>query len=191
MFILKLEQNLFAECNPKKIASAKEDRQGDSIFRSLEVDFCENIKTMIVEKRKYSYFFKHYLYWDENLTEPVDFKEEKAKKFLLAFYKKYCPDYLKDSAVEYEEGKELADYFQTAKIPGDSMQHFVPGEGAVADEELERKKNQPAYVALDGYHIFDKEEKQHIDSQLDALKDQFADQLKELEGLMNLQKGKE
>lgn len=191
MFILKLEQNLFAECSTKKIASAKEYEKGDSVYRSLEVDFYENVKTMTVEKRKYPYFFKHYLYFDENLTEAIEFKAEETKKFLLAFYEKYCPEYLKENPVQYEEGKELADYFQTEKVPGESMQHFVVGEGAISEEELEAKKEEPAVSVLEGYHKFDEEEKQDISSQLDALKDQFADQLKELENLMNLQKGKE
>lgn len=191
MFILKLEQNLFAECSPEKIASAKEYKKGDSIFRTLEVDFAQNIKTMTVEKRKYPYFFKHYLYWNENLEKEVDLKEEEAKKFLLAFYRRYRPEYLKEMSVEYEEGKNLADYFQTDKIPGESMQHFTAGEGAVSEETLEKKKEEPAYAALEGYHEFNEEEKQDISGQLDALKNQFADQLKELEELMNLQKGKE
>ena len=80
----------------------------------------------------------------------------------------------------YEEGKALADYFYTEKVPGEAMQHFVPGKGAVKEEE----PGKPAMSHLEGYHEFTEEEKQDIGGQLDALKSQFADQLKELEGLL-------
>ena len=49
---------------------------------------------------------------------------------------------------------------------------------------VSEKKGAHGYRALDGYHEFSADEKKDVGGQLDALKSQFADQLKELEALM-------
>ncbi|MDO4554304.1 MAG: hypothetical protein Q4B70_04060 [Lachnospiraceae bacterium] len=207
MFILKLEQNLFNECSPKKIKEAEEYQEGESIFRTLFVDFYDSVKKMTVEKRKYPYFFKYYLYWDENLSEPVDFKSEEGTDFLLGFYKKYCPSYLKKEVFIGKENtngnpdaskkkKRLEDYFETNQIPEEAMQRFVAGGALDFEDDKETSDNQeesagqkkaepaPAVSVFSGYHEFNEEEKQDIGSQLASLKAQFADQLLELDQLM-------
>lgn len=183
MFVLKLEQNLFAELAPDKINSVEEKKEGDSLFRTLAVNFWDGAKKITVEKRKYPYFYKYYLYLDEG-TEPVDLKSEQGIRLLLAFYQTYCPEYVKDSVYDETGEKGLEDYFDREKIPGESMQHYVPGQGAVEEEENQPEEDQPAVSTLEGYHAFTEEEKGDIGGQLNALKDQFADQLKELEALM-------
>lgn len=190
MFVLKLEQNLFDECAPEKRKRVEEQREGDCIFRRLEVDFFEEVEVMTVERRKYPYFYKYYLYWNQNYDSPIDLRTEKGIRFLLAFYGKYCPDYVKDSCYCPQKSTKLEDYFDTEKIPGEAMQHFVPGKGAENEEACadSSRKDAPAISVLEGYHAFDETEKQNIGNQLDALKDQFADQIKELSKLMEQQK---
>ena len=192
MFILKLEQNLFHECSPDKIFDVKEEHRGESVFRTLSVDFYPSVDTMTVERRKYPYFFKYYLYWDGDLWNPIDFKTEEAAVFLLAFYKKYCPHYVKNPLYKAEDKKELADYFYTERIPGESMQHYGAGGktfGETCPKASEKQEEKPAVSTLEGYHEFNEEEKKDIGGQLDALKAQFADQLAELSGLLKEQKG--
>lgn len=199
MFILKLEQNLFEECNPDKIAQVEERREGDSIYRSLAVDFFDSVEEMTVEKRKYPYFFKYYLYLGTDFSSPADFKNKETERFLLAFYSKYCPEYVKASVYDAESGRVLEDYFEKEKIPGEAMQHFIPGKGPEDREEKkadglelgEGQEEKPAISVLEGYHVFSQEEKQDIGSQLDALKNQFADQLKELNALIQPPREKE
>lgn len=207
MFVLKLEKNVFEELNQDKIPEAVERQEGDSVYRSLSVDFSDLAEIMTVEKRKYPYFYKYYLYLDKELSNPVDFKSEKAVRFLLAFYGKYCPDYVKISVYEPESEKGLEDYFYRERIPGDYMQHFtaagseqdgnkqekqVSDSGDYEESGVLRKKkgesDEPAVSVLEGYHAFTEDEKEDIGSQLDALKNQFADQLKDLEALMKQSK---
>ena len=178
MFALKIAQNLFEECSPDKISDVTETRKEDSVFRTLSIDISGVKKVITVEQRQYPFFYKYELYLDKKWDQPIDFKSKEGILVLLGFYNTYHPEYLK-SAV-YEEGKALADYFYTEKVPGEAMQHFVPGKGAVKEEE----PGKPAMSYLEGYHEFTEEEKQDIGGQLDALKSQFADQLKELEGLL-------
>lgn len=203
MFVLKLEKNIFEELSQDRITEAVERREGDSVYRSLSVDFSDLAEVMIVEKRKYPYFYKYYLYLDKELSNPVDFKSEKGVRFLLAFYGKYCPDYVKTSAYEPESGKGLEDYFYRERIPGDYMQHFTAAESetdgiqqekqesdsgdyekSAAFEKKKGEADEPAVSVLEGYHAFTEDEKEDIGSQLDALKNQFAEQLKDLEGLL-------
>lgn len=184
MLVLKLEQNLFQELNKEKIESVREWAEGDSVFRQIDVDFYEGVLTMTVEKRKYPYFYKYYLYLGENLEKNVELRSEAGAKFILAFYKKYCPDYLKNPIYNEEIGMKPEEYFYMEKVPGESMQHFIPGKG-LEEEVNGQQEDVPAYSgSMEGYHEFTEEEKSDISGQLDALKDQFADQLKELEALM-------
>lgn len=189
MLILKLEQNLFQELDPakmcpegiKKVTTWLEE---EGLFRSIPVDFFEGVETMTMEKRKYPYFYKYYLYFNGELDTPVALKSELGAKFILAFYQKYHPDYVKDPVYKKELGMKPEEYFYMEKIPGASMQHFVPGKG-LEEEVLKEKETTPAMSGnLEGYHEFSQEEKQDIGGALDALKGQFADQLKELEALM-------
>lgn len=189
MLILKLEQNLFQELDPGKMSLTGIKKvttwlEGDSVFRSTPVDFFEGVSSMTMEKRKYPYFYKYYLYFNEEMEQAIELKSEEGARFLLAFYQKYHPEYVKDPVYKEEMGMKPEVYFYMEKIPGASMQRFVPGKG-LEEEISEEKKNVPAMSGnLEGYHEFSQEEKQDIGGQLDALKDQFADQLKELEALM-------
>lgn len=192
MLILKLEQNLFQELDPnqlslkgiKKVTTWLEE---DSVFRSTPVDFFDGVREMTVERRKYPFFYKYYLYLGEDLTKNVELRSETGARFLLAFYQKYHPDYVKDPIYKEEIGMDPEVYFYMEKIPGASMQRFIPGKGLEDEVEPAPKKEEEGPVmstVLEGYHEFTKEEKTDIGSQLDALKSQFADQLKDLEALM-------
>ena len=192
MFILKLEQNLFYECRPEKMEGVQEEKQGDSVFRTLKVDFDTEVETMTVEKRKYPYFFKYYLYWNGDRETVLDFKEEKTIRFILGFYKRYCPEYLKNSEYSGDPEQRLADYFYTEKVPGEAMQHFkAAGEEMDDMESMENSSEieEPAVSTMEGYHEFNKEEKDDLAGQLDALKSKFADELAQLQELMDKQKG--
>lgn len=189
MLILKLEQNLFLELDPDKISKDKIKKvttwvDGDSVFRSTPVDFYEGVASMTVEKRKFPYFYKYYLYFNDNFKKNVELRSEEGAKFILAFYGRYSPEYVKNPVYDEAVGMKPEEYFYMEKIPGAAMQHYVPGKGL--EEELEGEKPQvPVYSGqLEGYHAFSKEEQGDISSQLDALKSQFADQLKDLEALM-------
>lgn len=182
MRILKLEQNLFEEM--RKLPAAKEERSGDSVFYTMDVDFCQGVSEMTVEKKKYPYFYKYYLYLNGNRKESVSLRSEEGARFLLAFYNEYCPDYVKNSVYNEEIGMEPEVYFYMDMIPGESMQHFIPGKGSVEEIMGPDKKNVQGYRVLEGYHEFSEDEKKDVDGQLDALKNRFADQLKELEALM-------
>lgn len=182
MQVLKLEQNLFQELG--KIDGVIEKKKGESIFRTLRTDLFSGLQTITAEKRKYPYFYKYYLYFGEDLENPVSLREEKGAEFLIRFYEHFCPAYVKNNVYNKEAGMQPDLYFHMDVIPGESMQHYVPGEGAVDEKPEEEKKEMQGYRALEGYHEFSEEEKQDVGSQLDALKDQFADQLKELEALM-------
>ena len=57
MQVLKLEQNIFDEIG--KLSFVTEEMKGDSVFRSIPVDFYETVKKITVEKRKYPYFYKY------------------------------------------------------------------------------------------------------------------------------------
>ena len=57
MQVLKLEQNIFEEIG--KLSFVTEEMKGDSVFRSISVDFYETVKKKTVEKRKYPYFYKY------------------------------------------------------------------------------------------------------------------------------------
>lgn len=191
MLILKLEQNLFQELDPAKMSLAGIKKvttwlEGDSVFRSSPVDFFEGVSSMTMEQRKYPYFYKYYLYFNEEMEEAVSLKSEEGARFLLAFYEKYHPEYVKSPVYKEEIGMKPEEYFYMEKIPGASMQRFIPGKGL--EDEICSEQNQEAAPAmsgnLEGYHEFSQEEKQDIGGQLDALKGQFADQLKDLEALM-------
>ena len=182
MQVLKLEQNLFEEI--RKIPSVMEEKKGDSVFLSIDVDFYGDVKKATVEKKKYPYFYKYYLYLGDDLEESVSVREKAGAEFLIAFYKKYCPDYVKNGKYEDEIGMKPDYYFHMNLVPGESMQHFVPGKGSVEEVIPEEKRNAQGYQALDGFHKFSEEEKKDVGGQLDALKSQFADQLKDLEALL-------
>ena len=182
MQVLKLEQNIFEEFG--KLAFVKEEVKADSVFRSIDVDFFDGIEKAVVEKRKYPYFYKYYLYLGDDFTNHITLREEKGARFLLAFYQRFCPDYIKNP--EYDEvlGMKPDYYFHMEVIPGESMQHFIPGKGSVDEVIPPEKKDAQGYRVLEGFHEFSEEEKKDVGGQLDALKNQFADQLKELEALM-------
>lgn len=182
MQVLKLEQNLFEEM--RKLPSVMEEKKGDSVFLSIDVDFYEDVKKATVEKKKYPYFYKYYLYLGDDLEESVSIREKVGAEFLMAFYKTYCPDYVKNGTFEEEIGMKPDYYFHMNLIPGESMQHFVPGKGSVEEVVSKEKRNAQGYQALDGFHKFSEEEKKNVGGQLDALKSQFADQLKDLEALL-------
>ena len=55
MLVLKLEQNLFQELG--RLPSVNERTEGDSAFRTMDVDFYEGISNVTVEKRKYPFFY--------------------------------------------------------------------------------------------------------------------------------------
>lgn len=183
MVILKIEQNLYEEI--KKIPGVKKEEKGDALFLTIDVDFFDGVQKMTVEKRKYPYFYKYYLYLDGDYSEPVSLKEEKGARFLLAFYLRFCPDYVKNPEYQPDLGMKAEEYFYMERIPGASMQHFIPGKGLVEEVLPEEKREAQGYRALDGYHEFSKEEKADVGSQLDALKNQFADQLKDLNALLS------
>lgn len=182
MLVLKLEQNLFQELG--RLPSVNERTEGDSVFRTMDVDFYEGISNVTVEKRKYPFFYKYYLYFNGNLSENVELRQEEGARFLIAFYSKFCPSYVKNPVYNVETGMDPEEYFHMDLIEGEAMQHFVPGKGLVEELEGPEKKDNQGYRALEGYHEFSEEEKQDVGGQLDALKNQFADQLKELEALM-------
>ena len=187
MFKLKLEQNLFYECSPEYIKEAAEEQKGDSVFRTLKMDPGAGAESITIERRKYPYFFKYYLYLNEDREHPVDFKTEEGIKILHAFYKKYRPEYLKIS--DYEEGTEkaLSDYFYTEKVPGEAMQHFqAAGEEMEETDPLKQKEKEaePAVSTMEGYHEFNVEEKEDIAGQMDALKSQYAEELAKLQALI-------
>lgn len=189
MLILKLEQNLFIELDPGKIRMDKIRKvttwvEGESVFRCTPVDFFDGVTSMTIEKRKFPYFYKYYLYFNDDFTRNVELRTDVGARFILAFYNKYCPDYVKNPVYDETIGMKPEEYFYMEKVPGAAMQHYVPGKGL--EEELEKEKPKvPVYSGqLEGYHEFSKEEQGDISSQLDVLKNQFADQLKELEALM-------
>lgn len=192
MLILKLEQNLFLELDPANIKEQGINHvttwvKEDSIFRSMPVDFFEGVEAMTVERRKYPFFYKYYLYLGNDLSNNVELRSEKGAKFILAFHQKFHPEFIKNPIYKEDIGMKPEEYFYMEKIPGGSMQHFVPGKGLV--EELEPSKGEKEETpvmstVLEGYHTFTAEEKNDIGGQLDALKSQFADQLKDLEALM-------
>jgi len=186
MQVLKLEQNLFEEIG--KLADSVEEREGSSVFRSMDGDFYKEMKKITVEKRKYPYFYKYYLYFGDDRKKNVSLREKEGAEFLIAFYQKFCPAYIKDPKFDEEAGMIPDRYFHMNVIPGESMQHFVPGKGSVKEVIPEEKRNAQGYQALDGFHKFSEEEKKDVGGQLDALKSQFADQLKELEALMGKRK---
>lgn len=178
MLILKLEQNLFEELG--KVPFVVERQEGDSVWRTMDVDFCEGIFKVAVERRKYPFFYKYYIYFNEELSRNAELRQEQGARFLICFYQRFCPSYVKEPIYDAECGMDPERYFHIDRIEGEAMQHFVPGKGLV--KELEEKEQDQGYRALEGYHEFSEEEKQDVGSQLDALKDQFADQLKELMG---------
>lgn len=181
MQVLKLEQNLFLELG--KLNHVKETTKGDSVFRTIPVDFLEDVEQVTVEKKKYPFFYKYYLYFGEDFANPESLREERGAQFLISFYQKFCPNYVKNPIYDKNIGMKPDMYFHMEIIPGEAMQHFVAGEGAV--EEISEEKNDvQGYFAMEGYHMFSEEEKKDVSSQLDALKDQLADQMKELEALM-------
>lgn len=182
MQVLKLEQNLFEEFG--KLDFVWEEKKEDSLFRTIDVDFYEGVQKATIEKRKYPYFYKYYLYLNGDFENSVSLREDRGAKFLISFYKKFCPDYVKNSDYNKETGMKPDVYFHMEVIPGESMQHFVPGKGSVEEVIPPEKKDAQGYRALDGFHEFSAEEKKDVGGQLDALKNQFADQLKELEALM-------
>jgi hypothetical protein len=186
MQVLKLEQNLFHEIG--KLPFFTEMVKGDSVFRSMDVDFYPNVKKITMEKRKYPYFYKYYLYFGDDLEQNLSFREKAGAEFLIGFYLKFCPEYVKNPVYNEEIGMKPEEYFHMQMIPGESMQHFVPGKGSVEEVVPEEKRNAQGYQALDGFHQFSEEEKKDVGGQLDALKSQFADQLKELEALMGKKK---
>jgi hypothetical protein len=187
MQVLKLEQNIFEELG--KLSFVTEERKGDSVFRSIPVDFYETVKKITVEKRKYPYFYKYYLYFGDDSGQEISFREKAGVEFLIAFYQKYCPEYVKNGRYDEEAGVKPDLYFHMNLIPGESMQHFVPGKGSVEEVIPEEKRNAQGYRALDGFREFTAEEKKDVGSQLDALKGQFADQLKDLEALLGKKLG--
>jgi len=182
MQVLKLEQNIFEEFG--KVAFVGEWTKGDSVFRSLDVDFFNQITKATVEKRKYPYFYKYYLYFEDDFENIISLRDKDGVEFLIAFYQRFCPDYVKNPVFDEDIGMNPADYFYMEMIPGESMQHFVPGKGLVDEVLPPEKKGAQGYRVLDGFHEFSEEEKKDVGGQLDALKNQFADQLKELEALM-------
>lgn len=182
MQVLKLEQNLYEEFG--KLAFAKEEGKGDSVFRSINVDFLDGVEKATAEKRKYPYFYKYYLYFGDDFENNISLREKKGAEFLIAFYQRFCPDYIKNPVFDGNIGMDPAVYFHMELIPGETMQHFVPGKGSADELIPPEKKDAQGYRALDGYHEFSAEEKKDVGGQLDALKSQFADQLKELEALM-------
>ena len=182
MQVLKLEQNIFEEFG--KTAGAVEETRGDSVFRTITVDFYGDVAKATVEKRKYPYFYKYYLYFGEDFENNKSVREKEGAEFLIAFYQKYCPDYVKNPVFDEETGMKPDVYFHINVIPGESMQHFIPGKGSVEEVIPEEKRNAQGYQALDGFHKFSEEEKKDVGGQLDALKSQFADQLKDLEALL-------
>ncbi|MBE5956136.1 MAG: hypothetical protein E7253_06765 [Lachnospiraceae bacterium] len=182
MQVLKLEQNLFEELG--RIVSVTEEARDDSLFRSMAVDFYKKAEKITVEKRKYPYFYKYYLYFGEDLLNPVSLREREGAEFLIAFYQKFCPDYVKNPNFDEEAGMKPDLYFHMNLVPGESMQHFVPGKGSVEEVIPKEKRDAQGFRVLDGFHEFSEEEKKDVGGQLDALKNQFADQLKELEALL-------
>ena len=182
MQVLKLEQNIFEEFG--RLSFVTEEAKGDSIFRTIQVDFFDGVEKATVEKRKYPYFYKYYLYFGDDFENSRSFREKEGAEFLIAFYQKYCPDYVKNPVFDEETGMKPDVYFHMSVIPGESMQHFVPGKGSVEEVIPEEKRNAQGFRALDNYHEFSQEEKTDIGGQLDALKSQFADQLKDLEALL-------
>ena len=63
------------------------------------------------------------------------------------------------------------------------MQQFSAEKGM--EEGEEKKPAVPVFSGqMEGYHAFEEKDTEDFSSQMDALKSQFADQLKDLEGLM-------
>lgn len=182
MLILKLEQNLFQELGG--ISHVEERQEGDSVWREIDVDFCEGVSKVCVERRKYPFFYKYYIYFNGDFSTNIELRQEEGAKFLIGFYERFCPSYVKQPQYDAAIGMDPEVYFYMDQIKGEAMQHFIPGKGLAEELEETEAKKEDGYRALEGYHSFSEEEKKDVGSQLDALKEQFADQMKELEALM-------
>ena len=68
MQVLKLEQNIFEELG--KLSFVTEEVKGESIFRSIDIDFYDTVKKITVEKRKYPYFYKYF--FQETINNLLD-----------------------------------------------------------------------------------------------------------------------
>ena len=73
------------------------------------------------------------------------FREKEGAEFLIAFYQKYCPSYVKNPVFDAETGMKPDEYFYMNVIPGESMQHFIPGKGSVEEVIPEEKRNDLRY----------------------------------------------
>lgn len=189
MLILKLENDLFLELDPDRLRTDRINRvtievKKDSVFRSIPVDFFEGVQVMTMERRKYSFFYKYYLYFNEDYSNNIELTTKIGAKFVLAFYNRYFPEYVKNPYYNEEIGMKPDEYFYMEKLQGASLQHYA-ADKETDEKQCDKRTEVPAYSASqEGYHAFEENDAQDFTSQMDALKSQFAEQLKDLESFM-------
>ena len=188
MLLLKLENDLFLELDPNKLSTDKISKvtvevKEDSVFRSIPVDFFYGVTVMTMEKRKFAFFYRYFLYFNEDYSKNMELRSELGARFVLAFYNRYFPEYVKNPVYDESIGMKPEEYFYMEKMQGAAMQQFSAEKGMEEGRE-EKNPDAPVYSEMEGYHAFEEKDTEDFSSQMDALKSQFADQLKDLEGLM-------
>ena len=131
MLAFTLYKNLYYSLDPDQMEGAEEIRRGDIRFRRLVLDLPETPEfTELTAEERYVPYGTLYSFYINDDRMHADLTDLRTKRFLLAFYRRYFPDYLKE---EYrgdyplEDGEEsrkkllsvdILDCFEVDHMPG-------------------------------------------------------------------------
>ena len=119
MLKFTLMKQLYYALDPDDIPEVRERRASDIFHRILKVDHLglEGIHEMEVQERYLPYSQLYRLYINDE-KEEADIGEKRVKELVLAFFRFYHPDYLKEGLPEDVEGMNLLDCFDVDRMPG-------------------------------------------------------------------------
>lgn len=119
MLKFTLLKQFYYACDPDKIPEAKERRSGDIFHRTLNIDHLglSGIHEVTAQERylPYSQLYRFYI---NDETKEADISETRVKEMLIAFFRYYYPDYLKENIPEDLSKTDILDCFEVDKMPG-------------------------------------------------------------------------
>ena len=119
MLKFTLMKQIYYAFDPRDIPEVLEKRAADIYQRKLNVDHLglEGIHEVTAQERylPYSQLYRFYI---NDEKEEADITEPRVKEFVLAFFRYYHPEYLKDNLPEDVGEVNLLDCFEADRMPG-------------------------------------------------------------------------
>ncbi len=119
MLKFTLMKNLYFELDPEKREGVVEKLDRDIRYRKLPLDLPElpDVHSITMQERYLPRSTMYYLYVNDERM-PAEITETPVKELILAFYRKYEPDYLKEDIPEDLSNVNILDCFDVDRMPG-------------------------------------------------------------------------